>query len=246
MSPHRNLIVFAKQPRIGRVKGRLARDIGRVEAWRFYRAQLSGLLRCLGRDPRWQCWLAVTPDTAARHHRWPAGWQVLPQGPGDLGTRMLRAFDRMPRGPALLIGSDIPEIGPRHIADSFRLLQRHDAVLGPAGDGGYWLIGLRRGAHPRRLDLRQVRWSGPHALADTRQAIGRLSVGLATELEDIDTGADLARWQERQKKGRQVRICDPTPHARAAEASAPRNCRADDGYQAAAARSRPKHPSPPR
>lgn len=202
MRARRNLIVFAKQPRIGRVKSRLARDVGRVAAWRFYRAQLSGLLRRLGRDPRWRCWLAVTPDAAVRCHRWPLGWRVLPQGQGDLGTRMLRVFDRMPMGPTLLIGSDIPEIRTCHIDDGFRLLQRHDAVLGPAGDGGYWLIGLRRGGQPQRLDLTRVRWSGPHALADTRQAMSGLSVGLAAELEDIDTGADFARWQERQRKNR--------------------------------------------
>ncbi|MEQ8250362.1 MAG: TIGR04282 family arsenosugar biosynthesis glycosyltransferase [Oceanibaculum nanhaiense] len=194
-----NLIVFAKQPRIGRVKSRLARDIGRVPAWRFYRAQLAGLLRRLGRDPRWRCWLAVTPDSAVSRHRWPAGWHALPQGPGDLGARMLRAFKRMPPGPALLIGSDIPEVSRRNIAGAFRLLKRHDAVLGPAGDGGYWLIGLNQNARPRRLDLSAVRWSGPQAMADTRRAMGGLSVGLAATLEDIDTGADLARWRERQK-----------------------------------------------
>ena len=194
-----NLIVFAKQPRIGRVKSRLARDIGRVPAWRFYRAQLAGLLRRLGRDPRWRCWLVVTPDSAISRHRWPAGWRVLPQGPGDLGARMLRAFKRMPPGPALLIGSDIPEVSRRNTAGAFRLLKRHDAVLGPAGDGGYWLIGLNQNARPRRLDLSAVRWSGPQALADTRRGMGGLSVGLAAMLEDIDTGADLARWRERQK-----------------------------------------------
>jgi rSAM/selenodomain-associated transferase 1 len=197
-----NLIVFAKQPRIGRVKSRLARDIGRVAAWRFYRAQLASLLRRLGRDTRWRCWLAVTPDEAVSRQRWPAGWRVVPQGQGDLGRRMLRGFARMPPGLALLIGSDIPEISRRHTAAAFRLLQRHDAVLGPAGDGGYWLIGLRQNARPRRLDFVPVRWSGPHALADTLEALNRLSVGLAATLEDIDTGADLARWRNRQGKPR--------------------------------------------
>lgn len=194
-----NLIVFAKQPRIGRVKSRLAGDIGRVPAWCLYRALLAGLLRRLGQDPRWRCWLAVTPDGAVGRHRWPFGWRVLPQGRGDLGARMLRAFERLPPGPALLIGSDIPEIDRSHIADAFRLLRRHDTVLGPAGDGGYWLIGLRKGALSRRLDLSAVRWSGPHALADTLRAMKGLSVGFAATLEDIDTGADLARWREKAR-----------------------------------------------
>lgn len=192
-----NLIVFAKQPRLGRVKSRLAHDIGRVAAWQFYRAQLAGLLRRLGNDPRWRCWLAVTPDSAVSRHRWPTGWRALPQGSGDLGARMLRAFRRMPPGRTLLIGSDIPEISHRHIADSFCLLQRHEAVLGPAGDGGYWMIGLRGGGRSARLDLSAVRWSGPHALADTRRAMDGLSIGMAMTLEDIDTGADLARWRMR-------------------------------------------------
>jgi len=64
MTPQRHLVVFLKAPRLGAVKTRLAADIGRMAALRFYRQTAGNLLRGLASDPRWLCWLAVTPDTA--------------------------------------------------------------------------------------------------------------------------------------------------------------------------------------
>ena len=192
----RHLIVFAKRPRQGRVKSRLARDIGPVAAWGFYRQQLDRLLRRLGRDPRWVCWLALSPDPAVRDRGWPKGWRRIGQGQGDLGRRMIRALGQRPPGPAVLIGSDIPDIDGTHIAAAFERLRRHEAVLGPSGDGGYWLIGFRRTGHLPALD--GVRWSTAQALADTRARIGS-DIGCVATLEDIDTGADLARWKAGRK-----------------------------------------------
>src|SRR6185437_6174437 len=101
-----------------------------------------------------------------RRRVWPARATIEPQGAGDLGTRMRRALAACPPGPAMLIGADIPRLTARHIADAFRLLGRHDLVFGPAEDGGFWLVGAR---HPQHLPplFEQVRWSSPHALADT-------------------------------------------------------------------------------
>src|SRR3546814_16124850 len=80
---------------------------------------------------------------------------------------MDRVMRVLPPGPAVIIGTDIPDIRPRHAAAAFRALGRHDAVFGPAADGGYWLVGLRRRPTiPRAFD--GVRWSTEHALADTR------------------------------------------------------------------------------
>ena len=93
------------------------------------------------------------------------------------------------RGPIIIVGTDIPGIRAGHIADAFRLLRRHDAVFGPAGDGGYWLVGLRR--CPNVLDIfRGVRWSGPHALGDTVANLDGRSVGYAATLRDVDDGVD--------------------------------------------------------
>ena len=86
--PH-HLVIFVRAPRLGTGKRRLARDLGAVAAWRFQRQMLARLRRRLAGDPRWTTWLAVTPDRAAfERGLWPAGLRVMPQGSGDLGTRM--------------------------------------------------------------------------------------------------------------------------------------------------------------
>ena len=74
---------------------------------------------------------------------------------------MQRVFDHMPNGPVIIIGSDIPNIRTRDIAQGFQALGQHDAVIGPAPDGGYWLVGQSR--RPKVLAMfSNVRWSGPH------------------------------------------------------------------------------------
>ena len=179
------VILFARAPRLGAVKRRLARGIGAMAALRFYRAQLARTLH-LARDPRWRVELAVTPDHGAA--RWPRGIARVPQGRGDLGARMGRALGRHRR--AVLVGSDIPGLARADIAAAFRALGRAQAVFGPAEDGGYWLVGLgpRR---PARL-FAEVRWSTEHALADTLANFAGRRVALLRRLRDVDTAADLA------------------------------------------------------
>ncbi len=196
MSLPRHLVVFAKAPRLGRVKSRLAKDIGRVAAWAFYRRTLASVLRRLG-GGRWQAWIAVTPDAeAVRQDSWPAGWRVIPQGSGDLGARMDRAMRLLPPGSLVIVGTDVPGLRRRHVEAAFAALGRHDAVFGPASDGGYWLVGLRR--RPRVVRLFDgVRWSGEHALADTLANLGPGQTAAQLDvLEDIDDGAALARWRK--------------------------------------------------
>lgn len=176
----RTLVLFVREPRLGSGKRRLARDIGAGTAVNFERRMLAQSLRRLGRDPRWTLRLAVTPDRAAR--RWPG---ATVQGEGDLGARMRRALAACPPGPKLLVGSDIPDLTAAHIAAAFALLGRYDVVLGPATDGGYWLVGCRH----RPPDFWRVRWSSPHALADTLANLPKsLSAGFAATLDDVDDG----------------------------------------------------------
>jgi rSAM/selenodomain-associated transferase 1 len=189
---------MAKNPSAGRVKRRLAASVGAVAAARFYRTCLAHTLMRLGRDPRWRTLLAVSPDRDVRAPYWPRGIGRMPQGGGDLGVRMQRAFRRLPPGPAIIVGSDIPAIKPSDIARAFRLLGNGDAVLGRAPDGGYWLVGLRRS--PRLLaPFANVRWSGPHALADTLRNLQGHRVAFAATLSDVDTAEDYRRlrgsWQ---------------------------------------------------
>jgi hypothetical protein len=183
---------MAKLPVAGRVKTRLAREVGTVEATRFARHATAALLQRLGVDRRWQTTIAVSPDTAVASRVWPRGPARLPQGRGDLGQRMQRLFSSLPPGPVVVVGTDIPDLRPAHIAQAFRLLGRHDAVFGPAADGGYWLIGLRR--RPRILHpLSDVRWSSPQALQDTLDNLDGRSIARLATLADVDGAGDLAR-----------------------------------------------------
>lgn len=201
----RHLVVFAKAPRIGDVKRRLAAGIGDGAAWRFYSATSRQVLRRVARDPGWRCWLAVTPDRFSTKGRfWPAEIARIPQGPGGLGDRMARPIRNLPPGPVVIIGTDIPALGACHIRAAFDALRSNDVVFGPAGDGGYWLIGLNR--CPRRREFAAtglftgVRFSTAAALADTRANLDpRFRVAMLERLDDVDDAPAFARWRAGRK-----------------------------------------------
>ncbi|WP_395712091.1 TIGR04282 family arsenosugar biosynthesis glycosyltransferase [Reyranella sp.] len=194
-----HLVIFARAPQAGRVKRRLAREIGVLAATRFYRTLLATTLRTLTADRRWRVWLFVTPDNSLGHPIW-RGLRRRRQGHGDLGQRMRLPFDTLPPGPVVLVGSDIPAMRSHHIARAFALLARSDLVLGPATDGGYWLIGARRLRPLPHALFAGVRWSTPHALADTLATIpAHYSVGFADTLDDVDDAADLRRLQAKSR-----------------------------------------------
>ncbi|MGC9271514.1 TIGR04282 family arsenosugar biosynthesis glycosyltransferase, partial [Acidiphilium sp.] len=176
------LIVFTRIPRLGIGKRRLARRIGDRAALTLSRAILHNLLHRLRGLRGVARVIAATPDHHAKLTA--PGWMILPQGEGDLGRRMRRAFRRFQHRPAVLIGSDIPGIGAGDIRTALRLLRGHHAVFGPAEDGGYWLIGLSS----RRPDalFSEVRWSTPDALADTIRSLPGSRIALLRRLFDID------------------------------------------------------------
>ena len=179
------LIVMTKLPVAGAVKTRLAREIGVAAATRFARHSATALLQRMARDPRWQTILAVSPDTSVASRAWPARIARMGQGQGDLGRRMQRIMARGPPGPVVIVGTDIPGLTPAHVAQAFALLGRHDAVLGPAADGGYWLVGLKR--RPRLLQaFGDVRWSSHHALSDTLANLEGRSLAFVATLCDVD------------------------------------------------------------
>ena len=197
----KHLVIMAKAPAMGRAKRRLAGEIGEIAALRFYRACLFHAVSRLAQDARWHVWLAVDPDHAMAGSVWPDRKRIalLPQGRGDLGRRMQRLFARLPPGPAVIVGSDIPAICPAHIAEAFRLLGTADAVFGRAPDGGYWLMGLKR--TPKALrPFAGVRWSSSHALADTLANLGGRRVAFAATLSDVDTETDLSQERDRAER----------------------------------------------
>ena len=184
---------MVKQPRPGRVKTRLGRDIGHVMACWWFRHAVRGLLRRV-QDPRWRLVLAVAPDHAVVARDWPP-LPRIPQGTGDLGARMARVMRTTPPGPVCVIGADIPGITRARIWRAFRALGSHDVVLGPAEDGGYWLVGVRN-TPPRGL-FAGVRWSTEHALRDTKASVPGARIALVDRLSDVDTAADLVRLGQR-------------------------------------------------
>ena len=188
----KTLVVMVKEPRPGRVKTRLGYEIGMTRAAWWFRHQVAFLLRSVA-DPRWDIVLAVTPDRAGLASRvWPAHLPRLAQGAGDLGDRMRHIFRSAQKGPVCIIGADIPGIRRQHINAAFRALGNHDAVFGPANDGGFWLVGLKRPAPVPPALFANVRWSTEHALADSLTGLKDARVSKIDVLRDVDTMADLA------------------------------------------------------
>ncbi len=180
------LIIMVKQPRPGRVKTRLGRGIGIIDATWWYRHHVNQMVRSL-RDPRWTLVAGFSPKTS----RLVVGQNDIKiwQGNGDLGQRMIRLLRQAPPK-SVLIGSDIAGLERRHIARAIGALGQSDSVLGPSPDGGFWLIGAR---HPKRLTrnvLEGARWSTQYALADTQARLPG-KVALVDTLNDVDTIDDL-------------------------------------------------------
>ncbi|WP_420861621.1 TIGR04282 family arsenosugar biosynthesis glycosyltransferase [Algirhabdus cladophorae] len=185
------LVVMVKEPRPGRVKTRLGRDIGMTAAAWWFRHQTRRVLRRLT-DPRWHLILAVSPDYQGLNSRiWPENLPRVAQGSGNLGDRMGRLMRGLPKGPVAIIGADIPGVTPVHIKAAFEALGTHDAVFGPAPDGGYWLVGLKRSRAVPNCLFQGVRWSSEFALADTKASMPDLNIAEIAVLQDIDTVADL-------------------------------------------------------
>jgi uncharacterized protein len=187
------VVVFARAPRLGTVKRRLAKDIGDRAALRFHTGTLVRLLRDLLRDRRFRTVLALTPDGA--RDRLPVEAVRIAQGRGDIGERMARACRRFQRGNVAIVGSDIPDATAADLRAAFRHLGLRDAVFGPAEDGGYWLVALgpRRPAQP----FVKARWSTEHALADTLRNFRGRRVALMRMLRDVDTACDLPTYPRR-------------------------------------------------
>jgi rSAM/selenodomain-associated transferase 1 len=190
-APIDTVVVFARAPRLGAVKRRLAAEIGDRAALRFHAATLNRLLLMLCADRRFRTVLALTPDRAMP--RLPCRVAIMGQGAGDLGQRMRRAFRRFPRCRVVLLGCDIPDANAADVAGAFGSLGRADAVFGPAADGGYWLVGMspRRPAQP----FTAVRWSTQHALADTLANFAGRRVAMLRVLPDVDTAEDWRAWR---------------------------------------------------
>lgn len=182
------VILFARLPRLGIGKRRLARTVGDRAAWRISRFLLDRTERMLRPMRGIERVLAATPDHHTRHAA--QGFARIGQKRGDLGTRMEGILRRFPHRPAIIVGGDIPGMSRADIRAALKALRGHDAVFGPAMDGGYWLVGLA-GRRPSR-PFADVRWSSSHALADTLHNFTGRRVALLRPLADLDEAESLA------------------------------------------------------
>jgi rSAM/selenodomain-associated transferase 1 len=195
----RRIIVFVKYPLENAVKTRLARDIGAVRAAGLSRAMATDAVEAAVETGR-EVVVAFTPDANADSF---ADWlgrdvRFEPQGTGDIGARMLRSFESAFASgvsSAVLIGSDIPDLSADIINRAFALLAVHDAVLGPAADGGYYLIGFSgRGFLP--VVFAGMQWSTALVAGRTLDILrdSGKNCALLPKLRDIDTLGDLRSW----------------------------------------------------
>jgi rSAM/selenodomain-associated transferase 1 len=187
------VVVFGREPVPGRVKSRLAVALGDSGAARVYAATLEHTLDiAVASGARVVLSLAEAPSNEfVRRIKVP----VEIQHGLDLGNRMDGAFARRfleGERRVVVVGSDCPSITPQHLIQAASELSAVDAVLGPAADGGYWLVAQR----PPGLALFEgIPWSSQETLARTRERVIALG-GTCSELEelvDIDTAADLER-----------------------------------------------------
>ncbi len=192
------MLVLAKAPVAGRVKTRLGADVGMDRAAELAAAALldtlSACRRAVGAA---YCVLALDGDLAdAVRGRELAdavdGWTVFPQRGDDFAQRLVNAHLDVPPGdgPVVQVGMDTPQLMAADLLDVAAAVQADPAVLGPAEDGGWWVLGLRDPGAARALG--GVRMSTPHTHDDTRRALvdAGLSVGTTRTLRDVDTVAD--------------------------------------------------------
>jgi rSAM/selenodomain-associated transferase 1 len=200
-APH--LLIFAREPELGRVKTRLAAGIGAAAALAVYREllALTAAAVAAAQVPA-TVWLAAAPANADPHQprpEWPGlPWCVQPTT-DSLGARMAQAFAEAfgaGAGRVVIIGTDCPGLSAELLRQAFDQLLQHDLVIGPADDGGYYLLGMNQ-LHPELFDGKE--WSTATVLPATLADAVRLGLRVAqlSTLHDVDSAQDLATWRGR-------------------------------------------------
>ena len=210
----RQLVVLARWPAAGRCKRRLAASCGSAASAAAVQRALTlhtlAAARAGADRAGAELWLAVDGIGPRARRRWAqqlGGVAIGPQGGGSLGTRLQRQWQRCFANGAtevVLIGSDLPQLEPGDLLQAFDHLAQQPLVLGPAADGGYWLIGLNRAGF-RRCGARLVAgipWGSAQVLEQTRAAAASidLPIALLRQQSDLDQRGDLAAWQGRSAR----------------------------------------------
>lgn len=193
------LLVFARHPEKGKVKTRLARGIGDTKALAVYEAMLAATLLLAHAQAKRGRAVGIWVDPPDRLETFRGSWgkdlDCRPQPQGPLGERLAVAEAETRREGAsrvVLIGSDCPQLEERHLEEAFATLRTAPSVLGPALDGGYYLIGLSREI-PGIFE--GIPWSTPAVLARTLEKLERSGIRpeLLETLSDVDEAKDLVK-----------------------------------------------------
>ena len=201
------LIVFTRYPEPGRTKTRLIPCLGEKGAAEIQRQMTEFILSRIStpdQDRSFSVEIRYEGGDETGMREWLGeNYHYLPQPGGDLDRRMGQAFrEAFEDGvsTAVIIGTDIPGITPRIISEAFGALGSNDLVLGPAADGGYYLIGLNRASHLRALPemMTGISWGTGDVLKQTLQITSRLRLKelLLEELQDVDRPEDLNVWEQ--------------------------------------------------
>ena len=206
-----NLVIFAKSPIPGHAKTRLGARIGdQASAGVYARILYQYLLNLAANQNRLSfsvtLSLASPEDVPFFASAFPE-FEVRAQCEGNLGDRMMDSFNTVYRNTTekvVLTGSDIPGMNFHIIQHAFSALEHHDVVLGPAADGGYYLIAMNAPGYPL---FSNISWSTATVLDETLQLIDqhKLSVKLLPEKSDLDTIKDYQNWKETQPSSQEKR-----------------------------------------
>lgn len=188
MTVRPRLVLFARYPTPGRAKTRLIPALGAAGAAALHRRlteRTLAVMRATGLPVE----VRITGAPAAAFRRWLGDVSVVPQGGGHLGARMRRAAE----APAILVGADVPDLTEAHLLAAAEALSRSAVVIGPAEDGGYYLIGVRE---PIPWLFAPMAWGTDVVQAETMARLARRGVEpvLLDPLSDLDTPEDLKRW----------------------------------------------------
>lgn len=192
------IIIFAKQPSAGKVKTRLAKSTGDKFAVTLYRLVTEQLMNELRKFSEFKKYLFYTPDSDANTMRHWLGNEFIyiEQNGMDLGLRMQSAFELVlseANDRVIIVGTDIPDLNSNVIVNAFSKLELHDVVIGPSADGGYYLLGMKKGI-PEIFE--NIDWSTEKVFKSTIEKLDKLnhSYFILDELNDIDTEDDLNNW----------------------------------------------------
>ncbi|MCA8995614.1 MAG: TIGR04282 family arsenosugar biosynthesis glycosyltransferase [Planctomycetaceae bacterium] len=200
MQPAEGILgIFVKAPISGQVKTRLGNAIGMDLAARFADVFQQDLLEQTQAVARRRV-IAFSPGTEQAHSHFQnfalASDQLWKQPEASLGDRLIPFFEAFVKEgrPVLVIGSDSPSLPVDRITEAFQRLHSHDVVVGPATDGGYYLIGMNQ---PNSELFTNIEWSSPRVLEQTVQRVRTLglSLSLLTPWYDVDTIDDLRMLQ---------------------------------------------------